>query len=474
MKRTMAGNFTLRKYLVLFFAVLCVPFAAVYAQEGERSTADQHRIDTLRFGTEAEIASLIQTLRSENDTSLDQELIAVAETTRNRNILTGVFHFFGEGRREGLENRAIRVVQEREYETNETLIAALDYLGWMNVHDAIDVIKDLVGSREIHPVNNAVRALGRAARGSERACEVSEFLLDFYQNRSPANETQREIVVALGETRSTEGIQFLVDMIADDGERVVLRMAALESVAVIGDDSAQAAVIEAVTSSDPAVRSTAIASLGPFSGEEVEQAILDGFRDVYFRSRQGAARAAGQRRQESAVPFLRFRAFNDDVPAVRDEAIRALGAINNEQAMGILDSLFTERRHPYRIRVLAADMLLQNDADTYALRVVAEMDYANTRRQTGLYNGFIRVLTTAKSDSLGSIAHRFVTSGGIIERALALELIANNEFLHLADDVRELLDDSRTNASLARRARLTLERLGLPLEVTPEAEISVE
>ena len=463
------------KKLLPLFLVLALS-QPLWADEESASqaarAAEQHRRDILSFGTEIEIGNLIQTLRNENDTSLDRELVEVAENTRNRNILTGVFNFFGETERPGLEGRAIRAIRERDYETNETVLAAVNYLGWVNAAEAIDALKELVSSRESHFLNNAIRALGRAAKEQEesgKAYETVVFLLDQYQNRNPSDENQREIIVALGETRSSAAIPFLVDMVRDEDERVVLRMAAIESLSLIGDPAGQDAVVEAVSSGDPSIRSIAIASLGPFSGDAAERAILDGFRDSYFRSRLGAARAAGQRRLESAVPFLRFRAHNDEVVAVRDASIRALGAINNREAMGILDTLFSERRNPDAVRVLAADMLLQNDADTYGTRVVAEMDYANSRRQTALYNGFIRILTTAKSDSLESLARRFITTGGIIERALALELIVNNEFRHLADEVRELLDERRSNASLARRARLTLERLGLELEVDADA-----
>ena len=461
--RTLCGNRLglLPVFLVLLFA------QPLWANDNARDQ-ERHRRDILQFGTETEIANLIQTLRSENDFSLNAELIEIAENTRNRNILVGVLHFFGEEEKSGLEGRAIRTIVERDYETNEAILASVDYLGWVNAWQGIDALKELITSRESRFLNNAIRALGRAARGQDEsglADETVFFLLDYFNNRSPSNENQREIVVAIGETRSSQGVPFLVDMVRNEEERFILRMAAIESLSAIGDPQGMDAVVEAVSTSDPSVRSTALGALGPFSGEAVERAVLDGFRDSYWRSRQGAARAAGQRRQESAVPFLRFRAENDDVPAVRDEAIRALGAINTIEAMGFLESLFTERRNSDRVRLLAADMLIRNDADTYALRVVAEMDDAHTRRQTNLYNGFIRVLTTAKSNSLEGLARRFITAGGVIERSLALELIVNNEFVHLADEVRVLLDERTSGASLARRARLTLERLGLEVEV---------
>ena len=469
-KKTLVKKYLCEKPFRLIPLLLALLLAQpLWANEAARA-AEQHRRDILHFGTETEIATLVQTLRNESDTSLDEELIRIAEDTRNRNILAGIFNFFSDREESGLEDRAIRAIRERDYEANETIFSAVDYLGRVNAAEAIDTLKELISSRETRFLNNAIRALGRAANGSEQAYQAALFLLDYFNNRNPSNENQREIIVALGETRSDASLSFLVDMVRDEDERVVLRMAALDALSQIGDPAGEEAVVEAVASTDPAVRSAAIAALGPFSGEAAERAILDGFRDSYFRSRLGAARAAGERQLESAVPFLRFRAHNDDVPAVRDASIRALGAINNSEAMSILETLFSERRNADGVRVLAADMLLRNDADAFGTRVVTEMDYANSRRQTALYNGFIRVLTTAQSDSLEGLARRFISTGGIIERALALELIVNNEFRHLADEVRELLDETRTNAALARRARTTLERLGLAVEIEPDAD----
>jgi hypothetical protein len=238
-------------------------------------------------------------------------------------------------------------------------------------------------------------------------------------------------------------------------------MAALDALAKIGDSEGLDAVIEAVSSSDPNVRSSAVAALSPFSGEATENAILEAFRDSYYRTRMGAAQAAGKRRLESAVPYLRYRAENDEVPNVKDEAIKALGAINNEEAMGILNSLFAERKNSDRVRIMAADMLLQNNTDVYGSRVFAEMEDAKLKNQTALYNGFVRTMTTAKAASLETTVLRLIDGGGVIEKSLALDLIMNNEFRHMADEIRSLLDEKKHSASIARKAQNTLDRLGL-------------
>jgi hypothetical protein len=57
-----------------------------------------------------------------------------------------------------------------------------------------------------------------------------------------------------------------------------------------------------------------------------------------------------------------------------------------------------------------------------------------------------------------------IAHGGVIERSLALDLILNNEFRGLEDEVRSLLDERRNGASIARKARSTLERLGFEVD----------
>jgi len=383
--------------------------------------------------------------------------------------MAGIFSFFGDMEKTGLEDRAIRAVKERDEEANESVAAAVDYLGKVRAGGAVDCLEELINSGESRFLNSAIRALGRAGKGrssdgtgdSSGADKTAFFLLDYYNNRDPSDENRREIIVALGETGSKTAVSFLAGLVKNNEERTVLRMAALDAIAKIGDQGGLDAVIEAVSSADPNVRSSAVAALGPFQGEAADNAIVEGFRDSYYRTRIGSAQAAGKRKLVSAIPFLGYRAANDDVPSVKDESIRALGAINNDQTISILDSLFSDRKNSDRVRILAADMLLQDAADKYGKKVEIELEEAKNKKQTALYNGFIRILTTAKSGSLEDLARRYISGGGIIEKSLALDLILNNSFRDLADQVRALLDEQKNGASLARKAKNTLEKLGL-------------
>ena len=433
----------------------------IHAQDAEVS-----RLATIQYGTETEIASLIQALRSESVDYLDGELVTLIENTRNQRILSGVFGFFGDREKSGLESRAIRAITEREEESNETVISAIDYLGRVKHAQAVSVIMDILDTEERRFMNVGFRALGRASSSDKKAAdEAAEFLIDFYENRNPGSDNQRDVITAIGATGSLKGVSFLSELALNTDERVPLRTAALDALSKIGDSGGLEAILACVGTNDPNVRSAAVAALGPFSGDAVDRAILDAFRDSYYRTRIAAAQASRDRKLAAAVPYLKYRAERDDVPNVRDEAIRALGSIAGEEALSVLDSLFSDRKNSDRVRLIAAEMLMKNSADRNLSRLIIELDDTRTKNQTALYNGFLKVIgeTVVRGDKtdMENITRRFLRSGSLIEKLYGLDMAVNNSLVSLGEEIKTLAADR--NESLSRKARRTAETLGIEI-----------
>ena len=460
------------------FLIVCffVSFFILFSQnniEGQVRDQEEQRLNIIRFGTDTEITNLIRTLRSEQgsnreesmtETALDRELRTVADRTTNRAILTGVFGFFGDRGLSGLEERALRAIQDRDYEAGETVNAAINYLGNIKARGILDIMKEIMDGEENRFLASAILALGQASEQNNPA-ETAEYLVHYYTTRLPGGDNSRLIITALGDTRSREATAFLVSIAENEDERVPLRMSALDGLAKIADPAGLSAIISATASRDPNVRSTAVAALGPFSGENADTAIIEGFRDSYYRTRIAAAQAAGERKLVAAIPFLRFRSENDEVPTVRDESVKALGLIGTREAETILNELFTERRNADRVRILAAEMLLIHGAADYVNEVIVELDEARSKNQTALYNGFLRVLGNAVSPRLEELSRRFFASGGVIEKSYALDMSLNNNFRSLENEIRSLVEPR--NNSLSRKSIALLERWGLPIETLP-------
>jgi HEAT repeat protein len=440
--------------LPIFFTLCSLLFASafVFAQSEEET-----RLNTLKYGTETEIAALIQALKTEGVDYLDSEIVKLVENTRNNKILGGAFTFFAEREKTGLEARAVRAIEEREDEENETVLSAIDYLGKIKAVSAAPVFRGLLESGEKRFLNAAFRSLGQVS-GND-ADGVAEYLIDYYENRDIGDDNQRDIITAIGAAGSAKAIPFLAGIAGDNNARPTLRMTALDSIAKIGDPAGLDAVLACVSARDPNIRSTAVAALGPFSGKAVDDAILDSFRDSFYKTRIAAAQASRQRKFAAAVPYLKFRAENDDVPQVKEEAISALGAIAGSEAIKTLEELFTAQKNSDRVRIAAGEALMQNEPNRFLDAFIKEMDGAKQKNQTALYNGFLKIIGGTKCSGLEAITLRLMQDKGIIEKSIALDMAANNSLTALADEIKTIAGDK--NESLARKARRTMEKLGI-------------
>jgi len=443
----------------LIFLFLLLITAPAHAQDDPRN-------DIIKYGTETEIANLIQSLRAEKTDSFDNELIALAQVSKNTKVLTGIFGFFGEREKSGLQERAIKLISQREDEATETILSAMDYLSKMKSAEAVPVMMELLETEEKKFLNAGFRAIGSASSGDKKlADQTAEFLVDFYNDRDPGNDNRSVVITAIGATGSSAGVEFLTEIATNPDERVPLRIAALGALSQIGDQKGLDAIINCISAKDPNLRSAAVAALGPFSGTAAENAILDAFRDSYYRTRIAAAQASRDRKLAAAVPFLKFRAERDDVPSVKDESIRALGAIANDDAITVLESLFTERKNTDRVRILAADMLGKNSSQKYFSKIVVELDDAKKRNQTNLYNGFLKIIgetvTETDKSEIETVARRFLSTGGIMEKLYGLDMASNNKLTGLKEEIITLTKDK--NEGLSRKAKRTAENLGIEI-----------
>ena len=449
-----------------FVFFLCLSLAAQEAlgdpPAAGATAGEDSRLAIIKYGTETEIAALIQTLKNEGADYLDNEIAALAENTHNQKILKGAFDFFAEREKGGLEDRAIRAIEDRDDETYETVLSAIEYIGKLKEGNAAPILMELLDAEERRFMNAAFRSLGKiSGSGGGDSDEAADYLVDYYTNREPGDENRRDVITALGATGSARGVSFLSELALDNEERIPLRIAALDSLSKIADPAGLDAILACVSVNDPNVRSGAVAALGPFSGDAVDKAIIEAFRDSYYRTRIAAAQASRQRKLAAAVPYLKFRAERDDVPNVKDEAIRALGAIGNSEAMPVLENLFTGRKNADRVRLVSAEMLMENTPGQYLDRLIAEFDEAKQKNQTALYNGFLKILSQTRTENMAGISRRLMQSKEVVEKSCGLDIAANNSLVSLAEEIKVIAADK--NESLARKARRTAEKLGIGL-----------
>jgi HEAT repeat protein len=352
--------------------------------------------DVIKFGTETEVTALIQKLQADASYSgeLDSEFVDLARNSKNQRILIGVLALFANKAKGGMEDKALSILEDRESETPEAVAAAIYYFEKVKTGNAVAALKGVIDEGPPELRRQSIRALGKTV-DKGNADDIAAYLIDLYENRDPGAGNNDALVEALGETGSKDAVSFLTELVQGAEGGTSLRIAAIEALAKIGDGVD--AIRDAAGSREPLVRAAALGALGAFSGAQVDEAVVEGLRDSFFRARVAAARSAGRRKLGAAVPYLKYRAEKDEALAVKEESIRALGVIGGADAVKALEELFRETKNPDRIRILAAEALLSNNPNAYIKEVEAARDEAQKKRQNGLYNGFLRALSAGKS-----------------------------------------------------------------------------
>ncbi|MDR0785881.1 MAG: HEAT repeat domain-containing protein [Treponema sp.] len=421
-----------------------------------KTFANEEWRDVVKFGTETEVVALIQKLKTDISYSgeLDSEFIDLARNAKNQKILVGILSFFGSKSKGGLEDKATSILENRENESSEAISAALGYFDKVKARKAVSVLKDVIDNGLPDFRGPSIRALGKAV-DQDNAEDIAAYLIDLYENRDPGTGNNGVLFEALGETGSKSATPFLTNIVENADANPTARIAAIGALTKIG--GGLDAIMTAVSAAEPLVRTAAVGALGAFSGAQVDEAVIENFRDSFFRVRAAAAKSAGQRKLAPAVPYLKYRAEKDEAMVVKEESVKALGEIGGGDAENALEALFKESKNPDKIRILAAETLLNNKPDAYLETVIAAMDDAQKKRQNALYNGFLRILSTAKSSKLEELARRFFTAGGALEKSCAIDITLNNKFYSLKDQVATLTD--KKNGALAVKAEKAMENL---------------
>lgn len=434
---------------IILFTVLSLT-TGVYADDAE----DGQR-DVLRYGTDSEIAALIQTLKKNNSDALDDDLIDLAGKTKNTQIKSAVIIFFSDREKKGLEKEAVYLIENRNEAETGNVLTAIDYLGKIKYVDAQNNLRAaLEGGEEIYRIP-VIRAIGRAVN-SGNADDSAAYLINYYDTKTLGDDAQYALIAALGDTESKTAVPFLIRSV-DENARSGLTIAALAALAKIKDESARDIIIMRAASTDANIRAAAVEALGGFSGGKVEEAVIEAFRDSYYRTRIAAIKASAAKQFADAVPYLKFRAENDEQQSVRDEALRALGEIGNGKAASALEAIFNDKRTSDRSRVIAAGQLVKIDAGKYADDIITKIDESKRLNQKILYNGLVGVISTAKSDKLRPLAEKLFSSKDASDKAWALAITETNRFTNFKDEVEKLANEK--NSGLANRAKIVLEKL---------------
>ena len=331
--------------------------AAALAGAQAAGTLEKRR-DVIRYGIESELLELVTALQNEKEDTLNPDLLALLAETRSPRLREALLRFFAAREWPGAVPAAVSLLDGRDQESAQSVNAALGYLSAVKAREGIPEAREIVESRETKYLSPAIRLLGRAGGAAE-----TDLLLSLYESEDSSDSLRQDVILALGEIGAQAAVESLMKTLDDTAGKKGTRMFAAEALGKIKDARAVPALVRAANGEDPQVRGTSVAALGNFSGPEADAAIVQGLRDSVPAVRLAAVKASAARSLREAEPFIRFRARNDPDRKVKDEAIKALAAVGGRENLEFLRELLQDRKVDVPSRAGAFSALLERDAD---------------------------------------------------------------------------------------------------------------
>lgn len=339
----------MRKLVAL--AVMCSALLAVGADEPAK-TERERRLDTLRYGIESQVVDLLAALRAEKNDDYKPDILAVFDASTSAKLRVAVLDYFSALSLPDAEGRAAAILGARDGSEDSLVAAAFSYLIALKSKAALPEAARIIEDSEKRYLEAAIRLMGASGSDSDAAA-----LLKAYKAEGVASAVKEQILLALGSMKAASSYELLAATAASDSATKVERMYACSALGSLGDERAIPVLARASTSSDPNVRSYAIAALRNFPGDKAAVgAIIQGLRDAHVLPRSAAAKASGDMRLEEAVPFLEYKASYDPEKSVREASIDALASIGGARIESFLSTMLEDPKgvQAYRIKAFSA------------------------------------------------------------------------------------------------------------------------
>lgn len=425
--------------------------AALLGAQG--SASPEKRRDVIRYGIESELLELVTALQNEKDDTFNPDLLVLLGETRSPRLREALLRFFTVREWPGAVPAAVSLLDGRDQESAQSVNAALGYLSAVKAREGIPEAREIVESRESKYLSPAIRLLGRAGGAPE-----TDLLLGLYESEESSDSLRQDVILALGEIGAQAAVESLMKTLDDTAGKKGTRMFAAEALGKIKDARAVPSLVRAANGEDPQVRGAAMTALGNFPGSEADAAIVQGLRDSVPAVRLAAVKASASRSIREAEPFIRFRARNDPDRKVKDEAIKALAGMGGRENLEFLRELLQDKKVDVPSRAGAFSALLERDADGSRADLEKALAAEAASKDPSLLKAFQRALVQGTDKAAAPLVQTYLlNSPDFGTRIAGIDWVRRNKVQSLRSAIAAMAESDKVESVRTRAAAALAE-----------------
>jgi len=455
--------------LLILLTVFCIQ--PLYAQNGTDTAKDskkgnedlvsslnKEKRDVLLYGIDSEVLDVINTIRSEKDTTFNAELAELISKNDNAEINRAVFDYLGELKVDLAEGRALELLQghmdDYDYSVN-LLLSAIGYLGNIQSKKAGSVFYDLLKDHNVTLASAALRGIGKL-KDPSRVSEIMDLLKE-YSGDSEYQDFSASAILVLGELKYTDAEPLLEEILQDEDSPASQRQYSAVAIGQFQLPKGLELLQSMYTSvEDSLLRSYVLKGITEYNNSDIEELLISALRDSFWQIRVAAAEGLGKRKTADAVDILKYKVNKDPVRQVRYASLKALASIGNGAAADFIFSQFEGERTPFDIRQKSLDLMLKDKipGSIDSLKKVLEPKW--DKDKDGELGAFCKTLSTSEWKELKPFYIRMMANKDFVIRIYGIRGVKLNKIISLKDAVQSL-DSEKESVNVRREAKAALE-----------------
>ncbi|HKL84732.1 MAG TPA: HEAT repeat domain-containing protein [Treponemataceae bacterium] len=443
--------------LITLFLMSFFVSSIFYSADLVEQTEEEKIIEILNYGLENEIVDLISNMKSKSKTEYNKQLEVLFYSTRNNSIKEAILSFYIVQKNPAFVEWSISVLDDPYEYSKATVLSVFSYLIMLEVKEAAPQVRKILESENPDYRDKAILLLGKIGTSSD-----SDFLFEYLESEISGDEKERlvirqNIMNSLGEMRAENSWNRLSEIAQDQDENIVIRSTAAVALSKMKKSDAIPILLKLLEEKDPLLRVAAVQGLSEFSSPEVTSAILESFKDSYYKVRLEAINSAEKLKLNEAAPFLLYRAKTDPVESIKFRSFEVLAILNDSDGTKWLVEQFNLEKNSDKVRIKAFSVLLEHNIEIIktSFYVVIKSVLQDEKKKNLRYE-LGKLISNSKEDFSSSVAESFLLHSDTLTRSIGLDIYEKKKYPELLAIVEKIAADEKQGA-LQRRAKKIID-----------------
>lgn len=422
---------------------------AALKDEGKKSV--ENRQETIKFGIESEIVSLIKDLIDNDDPRFSKDLYELFYSTKSVQVREKIIEYFTKQKDPCIEDYAVEILMD-PYDTKDSTVELLfRYVSEVKTTEASPCVLKLLESEDETYFNSALTAIGEIGGSAE-----AEFLVEYLERDDLSLNQRQNLMKVLGKLKVESTFDKLSEICQDEEENTFVRMYAAQAIGEMKKPEALPILVKLFEGSDPNFRVCVIKGISNFTEKEAVDVIIQGIKDGHWKVRQEAIDSCSKMQIAEAVPYIIYRAKNDPEKVIKDKCYEVLSKSKNAEAEKFLVDRITEKKIDDYARGKACEMLLKNtDAGRKEIAELA-LEIASDDKRKPLRYQIGKQIAKYPSSQFEEVCKVFMTSKDSMTCAIGIDMYATGRYSGAESRIKEISEDEKTGANY-RKARKVLQ-----------------